>query len=107
MKAKEAILMSKLGKKKLPTTNPSYKGEDLVTADKIDGTNDVPKTNSVSPAKSLIGATKIKGSFDSTTGSLGKFMEPKQEYEAQVELGPTETQGYSPVADYLKKRKGK
>lgn len=101
--AREAILMSKLGKKKVPSAKTGPIGGEIGTA------NSVAETPFVSAdtmkAKELIGASKLKGGFSDSANSMGKFVKP--EYEAQVEFGPTETQGYSPVNDYLKKRKGK
>lgn len=105
MKAKEAILMSKLNKKKdLPTATTGQLGALDISTDKVKP-EDVASAEPTS-AKGLISTIKVSGGKVPSANSMAKFIKPKQEYEAQVEMGPTEVKGYSPVSDYLKKLKG-
>lgn len=108
MKSKEAILLSKMGKKKVPGLSaniPEQDGSDLLSARTGQIGPDIPKTNSMK-SSDILKAHKI-GAGKVPSANIPKFMEEKPEYEAQVDFGPTEIvkPKYSPIKNYLKKGK--
>lgn len=86
-KAKSAILAAKLASKQKPdlgitTSTPKQDGSDLLSATSLSG-EEIEKARMIAPGK-ISGADKI---------------------EAQEEM-PTANKAYSPISEYLKKRKG-
>lgn len=101
MKSLEAIKMSKLGKKKVPSAMTGQIGPDIPTAKTGQIGGDIPTAKTLSSAD-ILKAHKV-GSNKVPTANIPKFKQ-EPEYEAEVELGPTEVQGYSPIKNYLKKK---
>jgi hypothetical protein len=108
-KAMEAMLLSKKPKKK-------FEGAKKLKPSPIP-TIDTPAPTPIGPADKLgslpvPSANKLKGSDIESALSASKIpvenLAPKPKLEGDVFLGPTEvTQpGYSPIQNYLKKKKG-
>lgn len=93
-KAKEAMMMSKMGKKK-----------SVYEAGTIDKTGSNYTAGTVDSAASPVGASSDKLRTNSIDYNALP-VPPKKQIEGDAFFGPTEvSQGYSPIKEYLKKKK--
>lgn len=107
MKSREAILLSKVGKKKVPGLSaniPEQDGSDFRgIEDGLTDSGPFPTANTLKSSDILkahkIGAGKVP--------KANILEDEKPSYEAEVEFGPTEVvkPKYSPIKNYLKKGK--
>lgn len=105
--AKEALLLSKLKKKTFESANTGPIGGDIPSANVGQVGGDIPSANSV-PGQGLGVTANVGGAGDILRAAKIKdkgFQPHKmpEQYEAQVELGPTTV--HSPIKDYLKGKK--
>lgn len=114
MKAKEALLVSKLGKKKkletaktgpiggsIPTAQTGPIGGSIGTAST--GSSGLGISANTVPMSDVLKSAKLTGGIPAGAPAQ---VEKKPKLEGDVSLGPTEVK-HSPIGDYLKKKKGK
>lgn len=103
MNSKEAMLLSKLGKKKVPSSELAYDEKELKSMNELGAEAGAIETDSTGGSLDFIKAAKAGSKFDSTTMNPSFFGGTMPNKVEETPVPKTKKVPYSPIKTYLKK----
>jgi hypothetical protein len=102
--SKEAILLSRMGKKKVPSADSAYDGDFRGIKDGVKDSGPFPSANSTGSSLDLLKAQKASmGEVPASGKYKAKMFEDKAEETGESPVPSSKKVPYSPIKNYLKK----